>query len=118
MDLARAPRRAPLTARKKGSGYENACKIDRPRPGLSRLSPRPHTKALGTRLTRPLCKVNQMHQQAEQNGTSNFFQVVKNPSKIRENIMFLTKGGPFTKDVRAEGGRGVWKIRTNSDNRT
>ena len=23
MDLARAPRRAPLTARKKGSGYEN-----------------------------------------------------------------------------------------------
>ena len=24
MDLARAPRRAPLTARKKGSGYENA----------------------------------------------------------------------------------------------
>ena len=25
-------------------------KIDRPRPGLSRLSPRPHTKALGTRL--------------------------------------------------------------------
>ena len=25
MDLARAPRRAPLTARKKGSGYENVC---------------------------------------------------------------------------------------------
>ena len=25
MDLARAPRRAPLTARKKGSGYENGC---------------------------------------------------------------------------------------------
>jgi hypothetical protein len=24
MDLTRAPRRAPLTARKKGSGYENA----------------------------------------------------------------------------------------------
>ena len=24
LDLARAPRRAPLTARKKGSGYENA----------------------------------------------------------------------------------------------
>ena len=24
MDLARAPRRRPLTARKKGSGYENA----------------------------------------------------------------------------------------------
>jgi hypothetical protein len=23
--------------------------------------------------------------------------------------------GPFTKDVRADGGRGVWKIRTNSD---
>jgi hypothetical protein len=36
--LARAPRR---TTRKKGSGYEN---------GLSRASPRPHTKALGTRL--------------------------------------------------------------------
>ena len=41
MDLARAPRRRPLTARKKGSGYEN---------GLSRVSPRPHMKALGTRL--------------------------------------------------------------------
>ena len=26
MDLARAPRRAPLTARKKGSGYENEYK--------------------------------------------------------------------------------------------
>ena len=26
MDLARAPRRAPLTARKKGSGYENGPK--------------------------------------------------------------------------------------------
>ena len=36
MDLARAACRAPLTARKKGSGYENA--------------PRPHMKALGTRL--------------------------------------------------------------------
>ncbi len=24
-DLARGPRRAPLTARKKGSGYENGC---------------------------------------------------------------------------------------------
>jgi hypothetical protein len=29
---------------------QSECKIDRPRPGLSRLSPRPHTKALGTRL--------------------------------------------------------------------
>jgi hypothetical protein len=28
MDLARAPRRRPLTARKKGSGYENASSID------------------------------------------------------------------------------------------
>ena len=27
MDLARAPRRAPLTARKKGSGYENEVTI-------------------------------------------------------------------------------------------
>ena len=27
MDLARAPRRAPLTARKKGSGYENAQRL-------------------------------------------------------------------------------------------
>ena len=27
MDLARAPRRAPLTARKKGSGYENGSTI-------------------------------------------------------------------------------------------
>jgi hypothetical protein len=38
MDLARAPRRAPLTARKKGSGYEND-------PGLATSA-----KALGTRL--------------------------------------------------------------------
>ena len=30
---------------------QSECKIDRPRPGLSRVSPRPHTKALGTRLT-------------------------------------------------------------------
>ena len=29
---------------------QSECKIDRPRPGLSRLAPRPHTKALGTRL--------------------------------------------------------------------
>ena len=29
MDLARAPRRRPLTARKKGSGYENGSKDDR-----------------------------------------------------------------------------------------
>jgi hypothetical protein len=29
---------------------QSECKIDRPRPGLSRPSPRPHTKALGTRL--------------------------------------------------------------------
>ena len=29
MDLARAPRRAPLTARKKGSGYENENATDR-----------------------------------------------------------------------------------------
>ena len=29
---------------------QSECKIDRPRPGLSRLSPRPHMKALGTRL--------------------------------------------------------------------
>jgi hypothetical protein len=29
---------------------QSECKIDRPRPGLSRLAPCPHTKALGTRL--------------------------------------------------------------------
>jgi hypothetical protein len=27
LDFARAPRRAPLTARKKGSGYENAFRL-------------------------------------------------------------------------------------------
>ena len=32
---------------------QSECKIDRPRPGLSRVSPRPHMKALGTRL--PTC---------------------------------------------------------------
>ena len=31
MDLARAPRRAPLTARKKGSGYENVAKNENSR---------------------------------------------------------------------------------------
>ena len=37
---------------------QSECKIDRPRPGLSRASPRPHTKALGTRLTGcPSCSV-------------------------------------------------------------
>ena len=47
MDLARAPRRAPLTARKKGSGYENAL---RPQVRISlstfsmRLEPSPHVK--------------------------------------------------------------------------
>ena len=30
---------------------QSECKIDRPRPGLPRLSPRPHTEALGTRLS-------------------------------------------------------------------
>jgi hypothetical protein len=29
MDLARAPRRRPLTARKKGSGYENGVDVDK-----------------------------------------------------------------------------------------
>ena len=29
---------------------QSECKIDRPRPGLPRVSPRPHTEALGTRL--------------------------------------------------------------------
>ena len=33
---------------------QSECKIDRPRPGLPRVSPRPHTEALGTRLARPL----------------------------------------------------------------
>ena len=37
MDLARAPRRARLTARKKGSGYENDLSHPQPRPqGLPR----------------------------------------------------------------------------------
>ena len=29
---------------------QSECKIDRPRPGLPRVSPRPHTEALGMRL--------------------------------------------------------------------
>ena len=33
---------------------QSECKIDRPKPGLSRVSPRPHTEALGTRLCRYL----------------------------------------------------------------
>jgi hypothetical protein len=43
MDLARAPRRAPLTARKKGSGYENA-----PGPQATSVS----REALGPRMVR------------------------------------------------------------------
>jgi hypothetical protein len=35
---------------------QSECKIDRPRPGLPRVSPRPHTEALGTRLSRHLFK--------------------------------------------------------------
>jgi hypothetical protein len=31
---------------------QSECKIDRPRPGLPRVSPRPPTEALGTRLIR------------------------------------------------------------------
>ena len=36
---------------------QSECKIDRPRPGLPRVSPRPHTEALGTRL-RKIYKLN------------------------------------------------------------
>ena len=36
MDLARAPRRARLTARKKGSGYENALGPGTHRTGTAR----------------------------------------------------------------------------------
>jgi hypothetical protein len=39
---------------------QSECKIDRPRPGLPRLSPRPHTEALGTRLRSALCSVNDL----------------------------------------------------------
>jgi hypothetical protein len=35
MDLARAPRRAPLTARKKGSGYENGSRLAQTVPDYS-----------------------------------------------------------------------------------
>ena len=43
MDLARAPRRAPLTARKKGSGYENDS-ISVPKTGvLPSSSPGPRS---------------------------------------------------------------------------
>ena len=39
MDLARAPRRAPLTARKKGSGYENDVPPCQPRSqGLNEVA--------------------------------------------------------------------------------
>ena len=36
---------------------QSECKIDRPRPGLSRASPRPHKKALGTRLMNLIIKI-------------------------------------------------------------
>ena len=62
MDLARAPRRRPLTARKKGSGYENGTyhvyHVALPRPVTPslltapvNLVPRAFVKALGTRLS-------------------------------------------------------------------
>ena len=50
MDLARAPRRAPLTARKKGSGYENGPGIET----LLRLKyPRPQGLSAARGLHRP-----------------------------------------------------------------
>jgi hypothetical protein len=36
---------------------QSECKIDRPRPGLPRVSPRPHTEALGTRLQHYTCPI-------------------------------------------------------------
>ena len=41
MDLARAPRRRPLTARKKGSGYENE---SMPVRGLGSVMPLPNPR--------------------------------------------------------------------------
>ena len=42
---------------------QSECKIDRPRPGLPRLSPRPHTESLGTRLEEALnSEMNNIHQ--------------------------------------------------------
>jgi hypothetical protein len=35
---------------------QSECKIDRPRSGLPRVSPRPHTEALGTRLRAGITK--------------------------------------------------------------
>ena len=37
---------------------QSECKIDRPRPGLPRVSPRPHTEALGTRLVWSVIKIS------------------------------------------------------------
>jgi hypothetical protein len=37
---------------------QSECKIDRPRPGLPRVSPRPHTEALGTRLLSAMLNAN------------------------------------------------------------
>ena len=71
MDLARAPRRARLTARKKGSGYENVPRhIVRqfqspytPSPrGLSRISARQVALALASRFSRMLSfQINKRH---------------------------------------------------------
>jgi hypothetical protein len=36
---------------------QSECKIDPPRPGLPRVSPRPHTEALGTRLGTTLIEI-------------------------------------------------------------
>jgi hypothetical protein len=38
---------------------QSECKIDRPRPGLPRVLPRPHTEALGTRLNCYFAEVKQ-----------------------------------------------------------
>ena len=40
---------------------QSECKIDRPRPGLPRVSPRPHTEALGTRLVAITADISKMY---------------------------------------------------------
>ena len=44
---------------------QSECKIDRPRPGLPRVSPRPHTEALGTRLVVPVTGIQNVHHNAQ-----------------------------------------------------
>ena len=56
-------------------------KIDRPRPGLPRVSPRPHTEALGTRL----CIIKKIDYRVEGSSRPNIIWVLFQEQHIRND---------------------------------